>query len=319
MAAALRDSERYSMTYDSSSDRDLSKNERREAARVKARVLRDQQKKKDRRSRVILQGSLAVLVIAIVAVVGLVLVDSVRPPSPGPLNMLSDGVKIGEGFTAVPTAALQPDASPVPNSTNAPNVIALRLYIDYQCPACGAFEATNAAQIKKWVATGAATLEIHPLAILDQASLGKKYSTRSANAAACVVNYSPNQFFDFSALLFSNQPKENTEGLTDDQIISLTKKAKVSSADLVANCIIDQKFKSWTNAATARATTDPLAGTDVKKLAGTPTVIINGKKYDGAINNAADFASAVSKAAGDSFREDSTATPSPSPSPSAGD
>lgn len=307
------------MSYDGSSDSGLSKNERREAARDKARVLRDQQKKKDRRSRVILQGSLAVLVLAIVAVVGLVIVNSVRPPSPGPANMLSDGVKIGEGFKAVPTAALQPDASPVPSKTNAANVIDLRIYIDYQCPYCGDFEATNAAQIKKWVSIGAATLEIHPLAILDQSSLGKKYSTRSANAAACVANFSPNQFFDFSALLFTNQPKENTEGLTDDRIISLTKQAKVSKADSIATCIIDQRFKSWTNAATARATTDALAGTDVNKLAGTPTVIINGKKYDGAIDNALDFAAAVNKAAGDSFSEGSSATPSPSPSPSVGD
>jgi len=305
------------MTYDGSSDSGLSKNERREAAREKSRVLREQQKKKDRRSRVILQGSLAVLVIAIVAVVGLVIVNSVRPPSPGPANMLSDGIKIGEGFKAVPTGALQPDDSPIPSKTNAKNVIDLRVYIDYQCKYCGNFEATNAAQIKKWVSIGAATLEIHPLAILDQASLGKKYSTRSANAAACVANYSPNQFFDFSALLFTKQPKENTEGLTDDQIIALTRKAKVSKADSITTCITDQEFKSWTNAATERATTDPLAGTDVKKLAGTPTVIINGKKYAGAIDSAADFASAMSKASGDSFSEDSTATPSPNPSPSA--
>ena len=305
------------MTYDGSSDSDLSKNERREAAREKSRALREQQKKKDRRSRVILQGSLAVLVIAIVAVIGLVIVNSVRPPSPGPANMLSDGIKIGEGFKAVPTGALQPDDSPIPSKSNAKNVIDLRVYIDYQCTYCGNFEATNAAQIKKWISIGAATLEVHPLAILDQASLGKKYSTRSANAAACVANYSPNQFFDFSALLFTNQPKENTEGLTDDQIISLAHKAKVGKADSITTCITDQEFKSWTNAATERATTNPLAGTDVKKLAGTPTIIINGKKYAGAIDSAADFANAISKAAGDSFSEDSTATPSPNPSPSA--
>ncbi len=305
------------MTYDGSSDSGLSKNERREAAREKSRALREQQKKKDRRSRVILQGSLAVLVIAIVAVIGLVIVNSVRPPSPGPANMLSDGIKIGESFKAVPTGALQPDDSPIPSKSNAKNVIDLRVYIDYQCAYCGNFEATNAAQIKKWISIGAATLEVHPLAILDQASLGKKYSTRSANAAACVANYSPNQFFDFSALLFTNQPKENTEGLTDDQIISLAHKAKVGKADSITTCITDQEFKSWTNAATERATTNPLAGTDVKKLAGTPTIIINGKKYAGAIDSAADFANAVSKAAGDSFSEDSTATPSPNPSPSA--
>ena len=306
------------MTYDSSSDSGLSKNERREAAREKSLALREQQKRKDRRSRVILQGSLAVLVVAIVAVIGLVIVNSVRPPSPGPANMLSDGIKISEGFKAVPTAALQPDDTPVPSKTNAANVIDLRIYLDYQCAGCGSFESANAAQIKKWVSIGAATLEIHPVAILDQASLGKKYSTRAANAAACVANYSPNQFFDFSALLFTNQPKENTEGLSDDKIISLTKQAKVLKGDSISTCITDQEFKSWTNATTDRATTNPLAGTDVKKLASTPTVIIDGKKYSGAINNAADFAIAVSKASGDRFTEDSTATPSPSPSADAG-
>ncbi len=303
------------MTYDRSSDKGLSKNERREAAREKARTLREHQKKKDRRGRVLLQGGIALFVLAIVAVVGLILVNGVRPPAPGPLNMQSDGIKIGQGFKAVPTPALQPDARPVPSKTNPPNVIDLRVYIDYQCPYCGDFEAANSAQIEKWVSTGAATLEIHPLAILDQASLGKKYSTRAANAAACVANYSPNQFFDFSALLFKNQPKENTEGLTDAQLIALTKQAKVTQPDPVSSCIADQKFKSWTNAATSRATTDPLAGTNVKKLAGTPTVIINGRKYDGPINNAAEFASAVSKAAGESFTEQSTASPTPTPTP----
>lgn len=299
------------MTYDS--DTGLSKGERREAARDKARVLREQQKKKDRRSRFILQGSLVVLVLAIVTVVGLVVANSVRPPSPGPLNMLSDGIKIGQGFKAVPTAALQPNAKPVPSKTNPVNVIDLRVYIDYQCPFCAKFEATNASQIKKWVSTGAATIEIHPLAILDQASLGKKYSTRAANAAACVANYSPDQFFDYNELLFSNQPKENTEGLTDAKLISLANQAKVVKPGSVKSCILTQKFKSWTNAATSRATTDPLPGTNIKKLAGTPTVTINGKKYDGPIDNAADFASAVSKAAGDSFSEAPTSTPTPSP------
>ncbi|MES2094263.1 MAG: thioredoxin domain-containing protein [Actinomycetota bacterium] len=304
------------MTYDSSGDTGLSRNQRREGAREKARALRDQHKKKDRRSRVILQGSLAVLVVSVVVVVGLVITNSVRPPSPGPKNMLSDGIKIGQGFKAASTPALQPDAQTVPFTTNAPNVIDLRIYVDYQCVLCGDFARTNAVQMKNWISVGAATLEIHPLAILDPASLGKKYSTRSANAAACVANYSPNRFFDFNELLFANQPKENTEGLTDARIISLTKKAKVEKADDVAECVTDQKFKSWVNAATARATSDPLAGTTLKKLARTPTVIINGKKYDGPLNSARDFATAVSQAAGDSFSQGTSATPSPSPTAS---
>ncbi|MCU1584855.1 MAG: hypothetical protein JWM49_1411 [Microbacteriaceae bacterium] len=302
------------MTYDRSGDKGLSKNERREAAREKARALRDEQRKKDRRSKVVLQSSLVVLVLAIVVVVGLVIVNSVRPPSPGPLNMLSDGIKISQGLKAVATPALQPDAKPVASKPNKNGVIDIQVYLDYQCPICGQFEAANASQIKTLISSGAVTEEIHPIAILDSQSLGKKYSTRAANAAACVANYSPNSFFAFNALLFANQPRENTEGLTDAKLISLVKQAKVSKVDSVSDCITGQKFKSWVAAATARAFTGPIPDSNVPKVVETPTIIINGKKYAGAVDDARQFAAAVSKAAGDSFSENSTPSPSPSPS-----
>lgn len=302
------------MTYDPSGDKSLSKNERREAARQKARVLRDSQKKKDRRSKALLQGSLLVVVIAIATVVALVIINSVRPPSPGPLNMLSDGIKIEQGFKAVATPALQPDAKPVAAKTNAPDVINIQIYIDYQCPVCGQFEKTNAAQIAKLVATGAATEEVHPIAILDNLSLGRKYSTRAANAAACVANNSPNEFFTYSALLFDNQPKENSEGLSDAKLISLAKQAKVAKASSISRCITDQTFKAWVASATTRATSTQVADSNVKKIIGTPTVIINGKKFEGAFDNALEFAAAISGAAGETYTQVGP-TPSPTPSP----
>jgi protein-disulfide isomerase len=304
------------MTYDRPGDNGLSKNQRREAAREKARTLRDEQRKKERRSRVVLQSSLVVLVLAIVVIVGLVIVNSVRPPSPGPLNMLSDGIKIGQGFKAVATPALQPDAKPVASKPNKNGVIDIQVYLDYQCPICGEFEATNASQIKTLISSGAVTEEIHPIAILDSQSLGKKYSTRAANAAACVANHSPNSFFAFNALLFANQPKENTNGLTDAKLISLARQAKVSKIGSVSDCITEQTFKSWVSAATTRATTGPIPNSNVEKVAGTPTIIINGMKYDGAVDDARQFAAAVSKAAGDSYSNNSAPSPSPSPSPS---
>lgn len=303
------------MTFDRANDDGLSKNERREAAREKARVLRIQQKKKDRRSKFILQGSLIVVVLAIVSVVGVIIVNSVRPPSPGPRNMLSDGIKIGQDFKADRTPPLQPKANPVASKANTGDVIDIQVYIDYQCPVCGVFELTNAAQIKTLVDSGAATEEIHPISILDNQSLGKKYSTRAANAAACVANFSPNSFFDFNTLLFRNQPKENTEGLVDGKLIDFAKQAEVTDPASISKCITDQTFKSWVGAATTRAASGPIPNSDVDKVAATPTVIINGKKYEGRVNSAKDFAAAISKAAGDSFVEDPTASPSPTPAP----
>jgi len=300
-----------------------SKNERRSAARDKARQLREEQKKKDRRNRLILQGSLFVVVLAIVAAVVLVITSTMRPPAPGPHNMLSDGIKIGEGFHAVKTSALQPTAEPVPFPSNQPSsVLDIRMYVDYMCPICGNFEKANADQIKKLVQDGAATVEIHPVAILDRASTGTKYSTRAANSAACVADLSPDNFFDFSALLFVHQPKENSPGLDDNSLIGLAKEAGVSQFTQVSSCIKDQTFKNWVAGATDRFNSNPFPNVATQPPQhGTPTIFVNGQLYEYTFDQTtgafdpAQFTAFLTKVLGASFSDTSAPSPSPSPSP----
>ena len=304
------------MTYGNSGNDRQSKNERREAAREKAKVLRDQQRKKEKRGKVFLQGGVILASLAILAVVALVLINSVKAPGSGPRNMLSDGILIGEGFTATPTAALKPGADPVPNVRDeSSDVIHIQMYVDYFCPVCGQFEKANGDQLTTWLETGAATVEIFPMAILDRSSQGTKYATRAANAAACVANYSPDQYYDFHNILFANQPEENTPGLTDEQLVDLTTEAKVSSPKLVADCIADQKFKTWVADARTRAQNGPIPNSNVDKVTGTPTVIVNGLKYTGALDDAKSFSSFVIQAENTNSNEKSTSTPTPTPSP----
>lgn len=308
----------------STSDPRPNKNERRDAAREKARQLREEQKKKDRRNRFILQGSLILVTLAIVAVVAIAITSAIRPPAPGPLNMLSDGIKIGEGFHAVKTPALQPSEEPVPSASNEPaDVLDIRIYADYMCPICGNFEKANADQIKKLVQEGAATLEIHPVAILDRAAMGTKYSTRSANAAACVANYAPDNFFDFSAILFEHQPEENTPGLDDDTLIALAKEVGVAKFTDVSSCIKDQSFKAWVKASTDRFINNPLPNVVPEPAQrGTPTIVVNGQLYQytydpstGAFDPQ-EFASFLVQVLGANYSESSVPSPSPSPSSS---
>jgi len=292
-----------------------SKNERREAAREKAKELRDSQRKKDRRTKVVLQGSVILAVLAIAAVVVFVIVTTVKPAGPGPRNMLSDGILIGQDFTATPTAALQSGDTPVPNRRDdTDNVIRIQMYVDYFCPICGQFEKANGDQLTTWLESGAANVEIFPMAILDRASLGSKYSTRAANAAACVADSSPDQYYDFHNILFANQPKESTEGLTDKQLIALTVEAGVSSPKTIADCINNQKFKTWVADARNRAQNGPIVDSNVDKIAGTPTVIVNGLKYTGALDDAKAFSAFVIQAENTNFNEKSTSTPTPVPS-----
>ena len=295
----------------------LSKNERREAARDKAKALRDQQRKKDRRSRLLVQGGVLVALVAIIATVAIVLTNTInRPATAGPRNMASDGILIGENFVAQPTAAIQPGTMPTPNVRDATSdVISIQLYVDYFCPICGAFEKANGDQIDTWVESGAATVEIFPYAILDSRSQGTKYSTRAANAAACVADRSPDQYYAFHEILFDERPDEDTPGLTDEQLIALTKQAEVTNASSIEKCITDQKFKSWVAEARDRHRTGPIPNTDVAFIKGTPTAIVNGVQYTGSLNDGDAFAAFVLQMANTSYNDNSTSTPTPTPVP----
>jgi protein-disulfide isomerase len=296
----------------------LSKNERRDAAREKARLLREEQKKKDRRTRWILQGSILAALLLVVAVVAGVLVTSNGPSGPGPKNMASDGIQISQGAIATETPALKAGEDPIPNERDeAEGTIDIQMYVDYMCPYCGLFEETNGEYITSLLENGKTTVEIHPIAILDSASQGSKYSTRATNAAACVANYSPNEFYAFHNSLFTNQPEEKTTGLSDDQLIELTTLAEVGSADKVASCIKNQEFKKWVSDSRARALNGPIPNSDVDKVKGTPTIIVNGEKYPGSLSDLTTFKAFVIRAAGSDFNENSTPTPTPSPTETA--
>jgi protein-disulfide isomerase len=308
------------MTY--GGDGRLTKNERREAAREKARVLREQHRKVEKRNRALLQGGLVLGSVAIVAIVAVLIFNGAKPAGAGPLNMLSDGLKIGKDFKATPTAALAAGSDPIPFTTPANSAtVDIRVYVDYICPFCQAFEAANNPQIETWLKSGAATLEIHPIAALNASSQGTFYSTRAANAAACVANFSPDSFWAVNKALFVNQPKEGTTGLTDDELIKVLTDAGAGNMDKISPCVKDQTFKAWVTAATDRALAGPLPAAKITdpandKVKGTPTILVNGMLYGGAGDDANAFAAFVVQAAGASFNANPTASPTPTATPS---
>jgi protein-disulfide isomerase len=307
------------LTYPGAEDRGT-KNQRREAAREKARELRDQQRKQERRNRVLLQGGIGVAILAIIAVVVLVLVASIPTPARGPLNMRSDGIVIGKDLKAVRTPAIAANGKPVATVRDKKStVVSIRIYLDYFCPVCDAFETANKTQLTSWLKKGAATLEIHPISLLDRSSLGTQYSTRAANAAACVANYAPDDFWAFTQAMYVKQPTEGTVGLTDAQILARMSAARVHDLAQIRPCVTKQKFKSWVGAATTRAENGPLPDSSAKSVLGTPTVIVNGVEYpitSSDVGSAAAFAAFVEQTAGAQFNGSTpSSTPTPTPTP----
>ena len=150
------------MTYGGSNQPRPTRNERRESAREKARILREEQKKRERRNKFLIQGGIIVAVLAIAALIVGLIVNNTRPDGPGPRNMASDGIVLvgGEsGIEAVETPALSPEATPTPTVPDDSGTVAnIVMYIDYLCPFCGQFEATNSESLRTMVESGAATL-----------------------------------------------------------------------------------------------------------------------------------------------------------------
>ncbi len=206
----------------------------REARQAKVAQLRADTAKAEARRRTLVVGSVvAVLVVVIVSV--FVVVQNTRrddatSSAATPANIGSDN-SIVDG----------PDSAPVK----------IVIYEDFQCPYCAQFEAANREQLADWVAAGDVQVQYRPIAFLDSASTDK-YSTRSLNAAAAVVNSAPDAFLEFHNLLFENQPAEGGAGLTDDQLIDYAVQAGASEAE-IRTAVEDLTYEGWT----ARVTEPP--------------------------------------------------------------
>ena len=248
------------------------RSEQREAARAKARALREQRAKGDKRKRFLVTTSVTLAIIGVVAGVAWVIftysqeaINNGENAKKVPANVTSlGGVLVGKNLQLVTPA-------------EAAKTNHIVIYQDYQCPICKLFEDPNSAQMRTWADKGLAVIEYHPISFLDGQSLNN-YSSRAANAAFCVANSQPNKFFDVNNALYANQPQENTSGPTDSQIKDTLKSAGVVINSEINQCIDQKRYSNFIGNKTNEAfnqnavTGDTIPG-------GTPHILVNGVQY----------------------------------------
>lgn len=193
-----------------------------------------------------------VAVVALVAIVTVVVVvgnnqavSPGTPPQSAIVNAETGAISIGSGQDTVAT------------------------YVDFMCPACNSFEQTFGPSLEELASANKITLDIHPVAILDSASQGTKFSTRAANAMYCVAEASPEAAMPFLQGMFAQQPAELSAGLSDEQILLA---AASAGANDVSACVSELKYGKFVAAMTKLLPPDPATG-----RTGTPTVAINGE------------------------------------------
>lgn len=250
----------------------VSKADRRDAARAQALKLQQEQIRREKRTRnVIIASVLAGLLVVVMA--GYFIIKSAGPG-------VDSGITEFPAGLAVPAVAdkaggISFGASGEAGSDSGADAVRVDVYLDYMCPLCGQFEALNSTALDELRSNGDITMVLHPVSILDAQSQGSSYSTRAAQAFAYVAENAPAQALDFNAEMFIQQPAEGTTGLSNDQIAAIATNVGVPT-DVVKG-ISTGTYNKFVEALTEIAFNDTRL-TNPNGGFGTPTILINGER-----------------------------------------
>src|SRR5262245_20907917 len=222
------------------------------AARRAAEIRRAQQRAEQRRRNV---GTTVAVLAVLALVVG--------------VSFALQSARDTTGRSATPPTGVL-DTYGVPRGeASAP--VTVTVFEDFLCPVCGELERATHDWLPAYVEEGRVQVVYRPLAFLDRFSAGTDYSTRAGNAYAVALDAAgPETAATFHDLLFEHQPRENTGGLTDDQLVDLAVRAGVPLAQ-ARRGIEARTFEQWV----VNATDDASKQHDVT---GTPTVDVNGRR-----------------------------------------
>lgn len=263
------------------------KAQRTAATRERERMAAEEQQRKDRRNGMLAKWGVVVAGLIVVALIAVVVINTVRGriPDAGPapqggnaqggITLLSstDTAPTGTDMVDVATLPAEPAAEgTVPEGitsvTNGPlQVVA---YVDINCVHCADFEERHSEQILSWLDAGEITFEYRTVAYLDRNS-STEYSSRAANAVACVADSAPEAYFDVNQRLFAHYEQGE---LDDDGLVALA--ADAGAGDISA-CVEEGTFRPWTAFATAAA--------QAAAVGGTPTVFVNGAAVPNAVED----------------------------------
>ncbi|MDN6122643.1 MAG: DsbA family protein [Brevibacterium sp.] len=253
---------------------------RRNQARENARQIAAAQDKKEKTAKTILYVGIGVVVVVVAAIVG-VLIFQQGKPGMAPANYVAGGVSLAKDSTVVqPKQMPEGEESDLPTPADAgakDDAATVTVFLDFQCPGCKAFEEANAPTLKKLADEGSIVLEYKPVSFLDRMSGGNEYSTRSANLAACVIDSQPEVTEDVFAALYKQQPEEQGNGRTDEELLKVaesagadtSKKRQSDPEQTVKSCVTDQSFKDFVSKSSQDALDNGVEAT--------PWVLINGE------------------------------------------
>lgn len=145
----------------------------------------------------------------------------------------------------------------------------LSIWEDFQCPACGKFEAAYAPTVMELAKSGAARVIWRPTSFLDSNFPGEN-SKRAVAAWGCAIDAGKKD--EFHQIVFANQPQVEGQGWSNDQLIAFGQQVGIKGDQLVnfQQCVSSGKYTGW-----SVNSTDAMRSTGVSS---TPALYVNGQE-----------------------------------------
>lgn len=215
-------------------------------ARERARVEAEQAAARRRDQRILLSVVVAFVVLVVAGGILFQAWRTHRSPSAAP------------SATASASPVTITNGRPIPlGSPDAP--VTITLYEDFHCPHCADFEEQFGPTITQAQESGAARVELYPMAFIDEGSV------TAANAMACAAEAGFGQAYYLG--LFAN----HTLQWSDPQLIDLATKVVGSPpTEAFQTCVKRRAHADWVTSINAAA--------DRGGVSQTPTMLINGSE-----------------------------------------
>ena len=257
------------------------------AARERAKQLRAEQERKERRGKIARRSILGAGCVTIVGgAAGLVFYERSQKGEGGGANGKStsavDYTKLDEttlksklaNRKGVPKLVLVDGSlpfgkGPVPGTMNAGTKNVIEIVFDYACSHCAEFESVHAAELKSIIDTGKATVVLRPCKIL-----GAAWSDLADSFMGTVLDREPAKAWAMHTAIFAQLESAIKSGAQQypgiDAIVSAANAVglKADTITDATNSAQTNAYEGWTKLGTTSFTN--------QKLAGTPTVFING-------------------------------------------
>ena len=261
------------------------KAQRREAARLKAKELREAEARRAHRNTIARRSFIGAAGASVVGGLGYLVylgVDAKKNPKKKPKNSKfpapSEGLPTAKANqNGIPKQVLS-DASWTYGEGAALDTVAaaapiLDIYFDYSCPHCAEFDGIHTQEINQLLSDKKITLALHPCKILHQ-----EWTSVVMNAMGVVLDEAPAQSLSFHNVTFEIFSQalqtKNQSNMTAEGLVAAATKVNVPkevSAKFKAAVDAD-KYKKWVELGNEAF--------NARELESTPTVFFKGEKVD---------------------------------------